>query len=84
MWHGQLNVAMTADHSADDDETQDLDDEFGIFATNSGRASKGYHIALEVNGESIDMQIDTAADFFYHDRIRLSRGLNLLHFRTLM
>jgi len=36
---------------------------FGLFATNSGRASKGYLIEVEINGESINMEVDTAADF---------------------
>ena len=46
-------------------EFRSSDDEFGIFgvfATNSGRASK-YLVEVEINGESINMEVDMAADF---------------------
>ena len=57
---------MAAGHSADGTENQDSDDElsiFGFYATNSDRASKGYHVEVELPGERIDMEVDTAADF---------------------
>ena len=36
---------------------------FEEIATNSGRASKGYLVEVEINGESINMEVVTAADF---------------------
>ena len=58
------NLAVDV-QTPDEDGIQSSDDElgiFGLFATNSGRASK-YLVEVEINGESINMEVDTAADF---------------------
>ena len=63
---GRVQNLAVDDQTPDEDEIQSSDDELGIFgrhATNSGRASKGYLVEVEINGESIDMEVDTAADF---------------------
>ena len=41
------------------------DDELGIFGlyATSSKGSKGYHVEVEINGENMDMQIDTATDY---------------------
>ena len=73
------------DQTPDKDGIQSSDDElgiFGLFATNSSRASKGYLVEVEINGESINRDVDTAADFSIMSR-DTSRGSNLFHFRTL-
>ena len=57
---------MVASQSTDDAENQDSDNEldiFGLYATNCGRVSKGYHVEVEVNSEHIDTEVDTAAEF---------------------
>ena len=59
------NLALDDQTRSDEDEIQSSDDElgiFGLYATNSGRASKGYLVEVEINGESIDMEVGTAAD----------------------
>ena len=59
------NLAVD-DQTPDEDGIQCLDDELGIlglFATNSGRSSKGYLVEVEINGDSINMEVDTVADF---------------------
>ena len=53
------------DQTPDEDGIQSSDDELGIFelfAMNSGRVSK-YLVEVEINSESINMEVDTAADF---------------------
>ena len=59
---------MAVDDQTPDDEDgiQSSDDELGIlglFATNSGRASQGYLVEVEINGKNINIEVDTAADF---------------------
>ena len=52
--------------AADENESQSSEDElgiFGLYATNSDRVGKGHHVEVAVNGESINMEIDTAADY---------------------
>ena len=41
------------------------DDELGIFGlyATSSKGSKGYHVEVEINGENMDTQIGTAADY---------------------
>ena len=41
------------------------DDELGIFGlyATSSKGSKSYHVEVDINGENMDMQIDTAADY---------------------
>ena len=54
------------DQTPDEDGIQSSGDElgiFGLFATNSGRVSKGFLVEVEINSESINMEVDTAADF---------------------
>ena len=63
---GRVQNLAVNDQTPDEDGIQSSNDElsiFGLFATNSGRASKGYLIEVEINGESINMEVDTAADF---------------------
>lgn len=78
---------MVAGQSTDDAENQDSEDElgiFGLYATNCGRVSKVYHVEVEVNGEHIDMEVDTAAEFSIMSRdTYMSSGLNPFHFKTL-
>ena len=83
---GRVQNLAVDDQTPDEDEIQSSDDElgvFGLFATNSGRASKGYLVEVEINGVNIDMEVDTAADFSIMSRDTSSRGSNLFHFRTL-
>lgn len=47
---------MVAGQSTDDAENQDSDNEldiFGLYATNCGTESKGYHVEVVVNSEHI-------------------------------
>ena len=46
-------------------DNEGLDAELGIFGlyATSSKGSKGYHVEVEINGENMDMQIDTAADY---------------------
>ena len=51
---------------ADENEIQSSEDElgiFGLYATNSDRVGRGYHVEVAVNDESISMELDTAADY---------------------
>ena len=59
---GRVQNLAVDDQTPDEDEIQSLDDElgiFGLYATNSGSASKVYLVEVEINGESIDMEVDT-------------------------
>ena len=59
------NLAVDAS-AADENESQSSEDGlgiFGLYATNSDRVGRGYHVEVAVNGESINMEIDTAADY---------------------
>lgn len=52
--------------AVDENESQSSEDElgiFGLYAMNSGRVGRGYHVELAVNGENINMEIDTTADY---------------------
>ena len=63
---GRIQNLVVDAPAADENESQSSEDElgiFGLYAANSDRVGRGYHVEVAVNGESINMEIDTAADY---------------------
>ena len=56
-----LNADFVDGDAVDNEGPDDELGIFGLYATSS-KGSKGYHVEVEINGENMDMQIDTAAD----------------------
>ena len=63
----EFRTCMAVDAPAVDEyEIQSLEDEsgiFGLYGVNGDRRGRSNHVEVVVNGESINMEIDTEADY---------------------
>ena len=60
--------------AVDENESHSSEDElgiFGLYAMNRNKVGRGYHVEVAVNGESISMEIERAADYLLMKQVRL-------------